>query len=80
VRKRGELEQTLGGLVKPVGLLGAGGALLLLEPDFGAATVLFATGFAVLFVGGARCATCSLGAAILVFGLLAVLSPYRMRA
>ena len=28
--------------------------LLLLEPDFGAATVLFATGFAVLFVAGAR--------------------------
>ena len=28
--------------------------LLLIEPDFGAATVLFATGFAVLFVAGAR--------------------------
>jgi cell division protein FtsW (lipid II flippase) len=28
--------------------------LLLLEPDFGAATVLFATGFGVLFLAGAR--------------------------
>ena len=54
VRKRGELEQSLPGLAKPVGLLGVAALLLLLEPDFGAATVLFATGFAVLFVAGAR--------------------------
>ncbi len=81
VRKRTELERTLPGLVKPVGLLGLAGALLLLEPDFGAATVLFATGFAVLFVAGARLRYVALlmGAAILVFGLLAVLSPYRLK-
>src|SRR3984885_12435968 len=54
VRKRNELEQTLPGLAKPVGLLAVAAMLLLLEPDFGAATVLFATGFAVLFVAGAR--------------------------
>ena len=30
------------------------GALLLAEPDFGAATVLFATGFGLLFLAGAR--------------------------
>src|SRR5208337_98994 len=54
VRKRAELEQTFAGLLKPVGLLGVAGVLLLLEPDFGATTVLFATGFAVLFVAGAR--------------------------
>ena len=54
VRKRDELEQTLPGLAKPVGLLTVAALLLLLEPDFGAATVLFATGFAVLFVAGAR--------------------------
>ena len=35
-------------------LLAVAGVLLLLEPDFGATTVLFATGFAVLFVAGAR--------------------------
>ena len=29
-------------------------ALLLAEPDFGAATVLFATGFGLLFLAGAR--------------------------
>ena len=81
VRKRVELEKTLPGLVKPVGLLGLAGVLLLLEHDFGAATVLFATGFAVLFVAGARLRYVALlmSAAILVFGLLAVLSPYRLK-
>ena len=54
VRKRAELTETLPGLAKPVGLLAVTALLLLLEPDFGAATVLFATGFAVLFVAGAR--------------------------
>jgi cell division protein FtsW len=43
VRKREELTRTLAGLAKPVGLLGVAAVLLLLEPDFGAATVLFAT-------------------------------------
>jgi cell division protein FtsW len=81
VRKRAELETTLPGLVKPVGLLALAGVLLLLEPDFGAATVLFATGFAVLFVAGARLRFVALlmGAAVVAFGLLAVLSPYRLK-
>ncbi len=81
VRKRAELEQTLAGLVKPVGLLGVAAGLLLLEPDFGAATVLFATGFAVLFVAGARLRyvlALLLGVAS-AFALLAFASPYRMR-
>src|ERR1700684_1390306 len=42
VRKRTELETTFPGLLKPVGLLGVAGVLLLAEPDFGATTVLFA--------------------------------------
>jgi cell division protein FtsW len=81
VRKRTELEQSLGGLLKPVGLLTVAGVLLLLEPDFGATTVLFATGFAVLFVGGARLryvlSLLSLVAA--VFTLLALTSAYRLK-
>jgi cell division protein FtsW len=81
VRKRAELEQTFGGLLKPVGLLAVAGALLLAEPDFGAATVLFATGFAVLFVAGARLryVLAMLGAVSAVFALLALTSPYRVR-
>ncbi len=81
VRKRGELERTLPGLLKPVGLLGVAALLLLLEPDFGATTVLFATGIAVLFVAGARLRFVLLllcGSAF-VFALLAVTSAYRLK-
>ena len=81
VRKRGELEQSLPGLAKPVGLLGVAALLLLLEPDFGAATVLFATGFAVLFVAGARLRYVLLfvSGTTLVFATLAFTSAYRLK-
>src|SRR3984885_12852470 len=81
VRKRTELETTLPGLAKPVGLLTVAAFLLLCEPDFGATTVLFATGFAVLFVAGARLryvmALVSLVAA--TFAVLALTSAYRLK-
>ena len=81
VRKRAELEHTFGGLLKPVGLLGVAALLLLLEPDFGAATVLFATGFSVLFVAGARLRyVISLVTAVAsVFAVLALTSAYRLK-
>jgi cell division protein FtsW len=81
VRKRGELEQTLGGLAKPVGLLAVAAVLLLLEPDFGATTVLFATGFAVLFVAGARLRYVLLAVTLAAgtLGLLALTSSYRLK-
>ncbi len=81
VRKRTELEQTLPGLGKPVALLGVAALLLLLEPDFGAATVLFATGFAVLFAAGARLRYVLLlvSAAAMAFALLALTSAYRLK-
>jgi len=81
VRKRTELEQTFPGLLKPVGLLTVAAFFLLLEPDFGAATVLFATGLAVLFVAGARLryVLLLLGTAVAAFGLLALATPYRLK-
>jgi cell division protein FtsW len=81
VRKRTELMDTFPGLLKPVGLLSAAAVLLLLEPDFGAATVLFATGFALLFVAGARLRYVLLlvSAVSLAFAVLALASPYRLR-
>jgi cell division protein FtsW len=81
VRKREELTKTLGGLAKPVGLLGIAAMLLLLEPDFGAATVLFATGFAVLFVAGARLRYVLLfvSGTTLAFATLAFTSAYRLK-
>jgi len=80
-RREEELRGTLLGLVKPLGLLCCAGGLLLIEPDFGAATVLFATGFGVLFLGGARLRyviAMTLFAAA-GFGALAISSGYRMR-
>lgn len=81
VRKREELETTFQGLMKPVGLLAVAAVLLLLEPDFGATTVLFATGFAVLFIAGARLRYTLLlvGAAAGALALLALVSPYRLK-
>jgi cell division protein FtsW len=54
VRKEQELRGTLMGVVRPLLVLGLAGALLLAEPDMGAATVLFATGFIMLFLAGGR--------------------------
>jgi cell division protein FtsW len=81
VRREQELRQTAMGLVKPVGLLVFMALLLLAEPDFGAATVLFLTGFGILFMAGARLryviAFAALGAAAMA--LLVMLVPYRMQ-
>jgi cell division protein FtsW len=81
VRREAELRGTFLGLAKPLGLLAAVGVLLLAEPDFGAATVLFATGFGVLFIAGARLRYVLVMAAITAaaFAALAVSSGYRMR-
>ncbi len=81
VRRADELRTSFAGFIKPVGVLALAAVLLLCEPDFGAATVLLATGVAVLFLAGARLLHLAvpvvLGSAAL--GLLAVLSPYRLR-
>jgi cell division protein FtsW len=81
VRKRAELEQTWPGLIKPVALLGVAAVLLLAEPDFGAATVLIVTGFAVLFVAGARLryVLMSLSGVAAAFAVLALTSAYRWK-
>jgi len=81
VRKRAELEQTWPGLIKPVALLGVAAVLLLAEPDFGAATVLIVTGFAVLFVAGARLryVLMSLSGVAAAFAMLALTSAYRWK-
>jgi cell division protein FtsW len=81
VRREAELRASVGGLAKPLALLLAVAVLLLAEPDFGAATVLFATGFALLFLAGARLryvlAMTALAAAL--FAVFAVSASYRLR-
>jgi len=81
VRRAEELRSDIKGFLRPVAVLGAAAVLLLAEPDFGAATVLVATGLAVLFLAGARIVhllvPVVLGAGMLA--VLAVTSPYRLR-
>jgi len=81
VRREVELRTSLLGLVKPLLVVGLFFALLLGEPDFGAATVLAATAFGVLFIAGARLrdviGIAMLGGALIA--LVAVASPYRLR-
>jgi len=81
VRREEELRSSFMGLLKPLIILGGFFVLLLLEPDFGAATVLMVTAFGVLFIAGARLRDVAglavLGAAVLVF--VARSSDYRMR-
>ena len=81
VRREAELRESLAGLAKPLALLCCVSALLLAEPDFGAATVLFATGFGLLFLAGARLRYVIAMTAIAAsgFAVLAVSSCYRLR-
>jgi cell division protein FtsW len=81
VRHREALRSSLTGVLKPIGLLALAGALLLAEPDFGAATVLFATGFVILFVAGMpwRYVIAGLGLAGGLLVLAAFTSEYRVR-
>ncbi|HXS26187.1 MAG TPA: putative lipid II flippase FtsW [Steroidobacteraceae bacterium] len=80
-RREEELRGSFIGLAKPLGLLACAGVLLLAEPDFGAATVLFAAGFALLFLAGARLRYVIAMTVIAAagFGLLAITSSYRLR-
>ncbi len=81
VRHQTELRSSAQGFWKPLAVLVAAAALLLAEPDFGAAVVLCVTGTAVLFVAGARMrdflVVCGIGAAGVA--ALAVISPYRLK-
>lgn len=81
VRREAELRSSLMGLIKPLLVVSLFFGLLLMEPDFGAAVVLTATAFGVLFVAGARWRDV-IGLAVIGAGLLAavaVSSPYRLR-
>jgi cell division protein FtsW len=81
VRRSVELRADFKGFIKPVAVLVGAAVLLLLEPDFGAATVLMATGLAVLFLAGVRIrhllVPLVLGVAAMT--ALAVTSSYRLR-
>jgi len=81
VRREEEVRSRVVGFLKPLGVLGFAAILLLAEPDFGSGVVLLATGIGVLFLAGVRLrhflALCA--AALALFAIVAVASPYRLR-
>lgn len=81
VRRREALRTSFTGLAGPVFLVGLACALLLAQPDFGAATVLMGTTLGLLFLGGVRLRD-FLMLFVAVTGALAVLAisaPYRLK-
>jgi cell division protein FtsW len=81
VRRQGELKEELKGFLKPLGVLMGAALLLLMEPDFGAATVLMATGLGVLFLAGVKLRHFVALVALAAAGMavIAVTSAYRLK-
>ena len=81
VRRNEEVRTRLRGLLKPALPLGLACALLLLEPDYGAAVILLTVSLILLFMAGARLHHLGLLFAMLAAGAvaLALASPYRLR-
>ncbi len=79
-RRSDEVKTNTMGFIKPMIIMGVASGLLLMEPDFGATTVLLITGLGLLFLGGVRFGQFTLfvlgTGAILV--LMVATSAYRM--
>jgi cell division protein FtsW len=81
VRHQAQVQRDFAGFIKPILVLTLVAGLLLLEPDFGAAVVLFATTGVMLFLGGVpvlRFVSWGL-VAIVALASLVVFAPYRMQ-
>ena len=81
VRQQKALRESFVGFLRPMLVLSFCCALLLAEPDFGAAIVLLATALVMLFVAGARIRDFLVffSTALVAMVVLAVTSPYRMK-
>ena len=81
VRQQKSLRERFVGFLRPMLVLSLGCALLLAEPDFGAAIVLLATALVILFVAGARVRDFILffSTAVIAMVGLALTSAYRMK-
>lgn len=81
VRHYRDLSSRFMGFVKPMLIVGLACALLLLEPDYGAAVVVTATSLGILFVAGSRLRdfTVVALAAVAMLAALATSSGYRMQ-
>ncbi len=81
VRHDEQVRTAFAGFIKPIGFITLFALLLLLEPDFGATVVLFATVLGMLFLGGVPLTRIGAWGLVAVgsLGTIAVLAPYRMQ-
>ncbi len=80
VRRTEEVRGTFSGFIKPMAVLMVIAGLLLLEPDYGATVVLFATVLGMLFLGGVPLLRFSgwMAATGAVMAGIVMLAPYRV--
>ncbi len=81
VRRGDEVRTTFSGFIKPISVLTIISGLLLLEPDYGACVVMFATALGMLFMGGVPVSRFFAWMLVAISSLasLAILSPYRLQ-
>lgn len=81
VRHNRQVRTSFVGFIKPIGVLTVIGALFVVEPDFGAAVVLFAAGLGMLFLAGVPLLRFFFWglAALAVLASLSMLAPYRLQ-
>ena len=80
VRRNDHVRTRSSGFFKPIALMSLISLLLLAEPDYGAAVVMFATTLTMLFLGGVPFISFSIWvlAIVSVFVLMMVAAPYRV--
>lgn len=81
VRHGDAMRESLMGFARPMLFVFLACALLLVEPDFGAATVLLGTTLVVMFIGGVRLRDYALLVVVAVSAMAALIynSPYRLK-
>jgi cell division protein FtsW len=81
VRRGQEVRSSVTGFIKPLAVLGLACILILAQPDFGSAVVLLVTALGVMFLAGVRLwqFTALLLSMLVIVGLLAVSTPYRLQ-
>lgn len=81
VRHADDVRSSFSGFIRPIVVLTFVAGLLLMEPDFGASVVLFATALGMIFMGGVPFSRFIAWVSVAVCSLvcLAVTSPYRLQ-
>ena len=81
VRHHERVRTTMWGFIGPMVIVALACALLVEEPDYGAAAVLIATSLGILFIGGARLLpfVLCLATAVVSMAFLATSSDYRLQ-